>query len=390
MIKSLKNPTISIDSQNKFVTLFFNEKEFILDFIQFTCFFNSDKKFILDSDEIYPYYLSGKKSIDILEFLFKFKKDNVEFEFKNSNQYDLRSENVCIKHFFDKTIRKHHHILNYQVGHYNKNGKEAFIMKNPLWFSKDTIFMYCDKEAVCLLCPKSYQKILDYQKDNKITFYKCSNGYIGCHFNNLYIHQIIMNCYGNGKGTKNISVDHIDQNPLNNTWSNLRIASQKTQQENTNGVIEGTKRKRSKTAQPLPPGITQESIPKYVHYYSETMHKGTPKECRRDFFKVEHPSLEKSISTSKSTKVSIFQKLQQATQIISEITQGTYQPPIKQLPTYVQLKKIKEKSYLIFDKREGSQRLNLKMVLPESYQLEEQIKVFSDKIINKYNLNILT
>ena len=74
------------------------------------------------------------------------------------------------------------------------------------------------------------------------------------------------------------------------------------------------------------------------------------KECRRDFFKIEHPSLEKSISTSKSTKISIFQKLQQATQIISEINQGTYQPPTKHLPTYVQLKKIKDKSYLILIK----------------------------------------
>lgn len=41
------------------------------------------------------------------------------------------------------------------------------------------------------------------------------------------MHQIIMNCYGNGKGTKQISVDNIDQNPLNNCYSNLRIANRK-------------------------------------------------------------------------------------------------------------------------------------------------------------------
>lgn len=49
--------------------------------------------------------------------------------------------------------------------------------------------------------------------------------YILSHFetSGLHIHQIITGCYGNGKGTKTISVDHIDQDPLNNTWENLRI-----------------------------------------------------------------------------------------------------------------------------------------------------------------------
>ena len=32
-----------------------------------------------------------------------------------------------------------------------------------------------------------------------------------------------MECYGNGKGTKSISVDHIDQNPLNNRIENIMI-----------------------------------------------------------------------------------------------------------------------------------------------------------------------
>lgn len=246
--------------------------------------------------------------------------------------------------------------------------------------NQEFILLYVGKELYTLIDKSK----IDYLKENNNTWFICQNGYVASNFDGhqLYLHQFLLNYFGNGKGQ--MSIDHINRNKLDNRIENLRVVNSSIQNSNMD------KKKRSKTAQPLPPGITQESIPKYVHYYSETMHKGTLKECRRDFFKIEHPSLEKPISTSKSTKVSIFQKLQQATQLISEITQGTYQPPTKQLPTYVQLKKIKEKSYLIFDKREGSQRLNLKMVLPESYQLEEQIKVFSDKIINKYNLNILT
>ena len=70
-----------------------------------------------------------------------------------------------------------------------------------------------------------------------------TNGYIQTHITytlgeqkGYYIHQIITNCYGNGKGTKNISVDHIDRNPLNNTSENFRIATQYEQQTNTKGI----------------------------------------------------------------------------------------------------------------------------------------------------------
>ena len=54
--------------------------------------------------------------------------------------------------------------------------------------------------------------ILKVENDNnKITWYKMLNGYIACHLN-IYIHQVITGCIGNGKGTTNASVDHIDRN----------------------------------------------------------------------------------------------------------------------------------------------------------------------------------
>ena len=80
--------------------------------------------------------------------------------------------------------------------------------------------MYCEKDTLCKLCPISYQKILDYELENdiKITWFTAANGYITGN-NKLTMHQVIMNCYGNGKGTKNISVDHIDRDQLSVTTS---------------------------------------------------------------------------------------------------------------------------------------------------------------------------
>ena len=86
--------------------------------------------------------------------------------------------------------------------------------------------MYCEKNTIVKLCQKSYNKIIEYENSKnegkKITFFKHLSGYI-CSTINLFIHQIITGCYGNGQGTKNISVDHIDRDPLNNIFENLRV-----------------------------------------------------------------------------------------------------------------------------------------------------------------------
>ena len=181
--------------------------------------------------------------------------------------------------------------------------------------------MYCETNAICILCPESYQKINDYEKTQnegkKITFFKMQNGYI-CGNNKLYIHQIITGCYGNGKGTKNISVDHIDRNPLNNSLENLRIATRNEQEQNSKGISEGTKRERSKSAKPLPEGITQDMMRKYVVYYHEWLNPEKTKS--REYFKIEkHPKLEKIWIGTKSTKISILEKLAAANKYADEL-----------------------------------------------------------------------
>jgi hypothetical protein len=198
-------------------------------------------------------------------------------------------------------------------------------MKNPIWKikenGKEILLIFCKNNILCKVCPESYQKIIKYENNinsgKKITWFKLQNGYI-MGSNNLYIHQIIMDCYGNGKGTKNISVDHIDQNPLNNTLENLRISTRKEQEKNTKGIKEGTKRARNHNAKPLPEGVTEDMIRKYVIYYHEWLN---PEKTRsREFFKIEkHPKLEKIYVGTKSNKITIHEKLNQINKILDDL-----------------------------------------------------------------------
>ena len=194
-----------------------------------------------------------------------------------------------------------------------------------------------------------------------------------------------MNCYGNGKGTNIISIDHIDRNPLNNTMENLRIATRKEQENNSKGIAEGTKRARKNGATELPEGIQQEMMQKYVVYYHEWLDKEHTRE--REFFKIEtHPKLDKIWMTTKSNKVSIQYKLNQANKVIDDLENDIYpekNEPI--LPKYVSLVIVREKPHLVFDKRIDGKRLNVKMVLPKDYDLLDQVEILNNKIKEKYD-----
>ena len=259
-------------------------------------------------------------------FLYNFKEINVKYIFKNGNPLDLRRCNVEYYHLYHDQIIEKYQVLEYIPGHYSKHGVDPYNMKNPLWKIKENekeyLLMYCEKDTICKLCVESYQKIVDFEKEKndgkKLTFHKHSNGYILSSNASLFIHQIITGCYGNGKGTKEISVDHIDQDPLNNSLENLRIATRKEQEQNSKGIKENTKRERKHSAKPLPEGITQSMMKKYVVYYHEWLN---PEKTRsREFFKIEkHPKLEKIWIGTKSNKISILEKLELANKMIDEL-----------------------------------------------------------------------
>jgi len=194
-----------------------------------------------------------------------------------------------------------------------------------------------------------------------------------------------MDCYGNGKGTMNISVDHIDRNPLNNAISNLRIVNRLEQESNKIGMLPNTKRARNHNAVKLPEGITQDMMRKYVVYYKNWLDREKGK--FREYFCVEkHPNLEKQWKSTSCADVSIFEKLKQANLVAENLEKGIYPTPnIRELPKHISIVNFRNKEHLVFDKRHNEKRMNLKMVLPDNYDLEIQLELINEKIKQKYN-----
>lgn len=381
------------DSQLNCGIIRFNDKHVLMDFTDLFSIINIDKNFIhyYVKEKLYPFYLRHNQKITYLEHMFKYDSSNIEYVFKNGNNFDLRRENIRIYHKYHNEIVNNYEILEYTIGHYNEIGKDAYIVKNSMWKISENgniyWLMYCETHTICKLCPESYRKILDYelqQNDGKkMTFFCHANGYISSSVG-LFIHQIITGCHGNGKGTKNISVDHIDQDPLNNTMANLRIATRKEQEQNSKGIKDGTKRERKHSAQELPEGITQEMMKKYVVYYTEWLDKERTK--KREFFKVEkHPKLDKHWMSSKSNKISIHEKLKHANKIVINLENDIYpEKECEQLPKYVSLVNVRGKSHLVFEKNHNEKRMNLKMVLPENYDIHQQVMMLKIRVREKY------
>ena len=370
-------------------TIEYNRKTYLFDFGDIAKIVNFNKKFIfVDDKDIYPSYSCNYKRFTYLDFIFTYNSNDTCFVFANNNQFDLRRSNVEIYHRFHKQIVEKYNVIEYIPGHYLKMGQDANIMKNPIWKirenEKEYLLMYCEKDTICKLCNESYQKILDYEIENekKSTWFKMQNGYItGSH--NLYMHQIITGCYGNGKGTNTVSVDHIDRNPLNNTMENLRTATMKEQQDNQTGNLKGTKKERQCTAKPLPDGITQNMMRKYVVFYEECTNKET--QTMRQFFKVEsNPKLKKPWFSCKSSKMSILDKLAQANKVAQDLDNNIYPEKLQNLPKYISLIITRNKPHLVFEKKVDDKRCNVKMVLPEEYDLNSQIDILNDKIKKKY------
>lgn len=394
-IQSMK-PVYSTNEELNCGVIEYNGKTFLVDFNDKDRIINFNKSFLFANEtDSYPSYTYNYKRFNYLDFIFSFSKESVHYIFKNNNKLDLRRCNVEIYHWYHKNIAEKYEVIEYFNGHYLTMGQDANIMKNPIWKVKENdkeyLLMYCEKDTLCKLCVESYKKILDFEIDKnsgkKLTWYKATNGYIQTHnFEHkcYYIHQIITNCYGNGAGTKNISVDHIDQNPLNNTLENLRIATRKEQEQNSKGIKQGTKRERKSSAKDLPEGVTQDMMKKYVCYYQEWLDSQHTKQ--REFFKVEkHPKLDKSWTTTKSNKISILEKLEQANKIVDDLENDIYpnkDAPI--LPKYVSLVVMRDKPHLVFEKRVDGKRLNLKMILPEEYDLDEQLQFLNERIKTKY------
>ena len=389
------------DSEKQCGKVTFSDKVVLMDFKDLFSIINHDRTFTrYTSEKQFPFYMRNQQLVSYMEHIFKYSPENINYIFKNGDSYDLRRSNVEIFHNYHTTVTQKYEVTSYQLGHITTNGRSAYTMKNPIWRINENgteyMLMYCEKDTLCKLCPISYQKILDFENEQnnkkKLTFYKHTNGYIGSHVdetNGLLIHQIINDCYGNGKGTHLISVDHMDQDPLNNTYDNLRITTRKEQEQNSNGIKKDTKRSRKADAHPYPEGITHDMLPKYIHYPKPEEY-GTNGKTRTCFIVEKHPTLiahnKKSLCSSKSEKVSPEEKLQQAIDILAYLDKGEM-PPEKEpaLPKYYSLSNARGKPHLVYERRrEDGTRMNVKMVLPEDFEMSSQVERLAAKVSVKY------
>jgi hypothetical protein len=209
-----------------------------------------------------------------------------------------------------------HEILESYDGIIGKLGRFSGIEKNEYWLVKNKIsneeyyLMDCGKSHLTKIDKNSIEKILD----NKRSWTICHNGYVFTKNNDgkqIYMHAFLMNHSGHGLTKRNLTVDHINRDKLDNRICNLRLANQTEQNQNTG------KRERKHSARSLPEGIVQSDLPKYVTYnvdYEKELDENDNRIIKRDFFRVEkHPQQNGTRwASTKSKVVPIVEKLKKA------------------------------------------------------------------------------
>jgi hypothetical protein len=314
------------------------------------------------------------------------KRDVIVSEDLVSEPHDIR-ERMIMDGLYD--------VVEYMGGHRSNAGKTAGYLKNPKWRcvrkrdGLETIVMYCETDAFCLLCDEAMSKIREHEvnlNDNKkVSWYISGNGYIQGRIGGqaMAIHQIVTGVYGNGKGTSKISIDHIDRDPLNNRMDNLRIADRKMQEQNSKGIAPGTKRERQSIARPLPEGIAQDMMRKYVIYYLNTYNK--EKGLTREYFTVENPVLERTWESSKSKDVSIMDKLAAANKVAADLEKGIFPTKAeKPLPKYFRYGIRNGIPSIVFERRTADTRCALDYSIPADEHIGVSLGKMREKIIAKY------
>lgn len=214
-------------------------------------------------------------------------------------------------------------------GHSKNTGKYAGIEKNTIVVfsggesvhsSSKIYIMQCNtvgKTSIpCILCPLSIEKIRSFEEkinhNKKITWYvsQPDSKIVGKTQTNgiLDLDLVVTDSY---KNWRYISIKHLDGNPFNHCISNLQIAEKSTPIN---------KKKLQYEDRALPLGITPDMLHPFVVYYFNVYNP--QKNKTRDFFRVEgHPKQNgKRWECSKSNKVSIFEKLEQANKYAEELT----------------------------------------------------------------------
>ena len=179
------------------------------------------------------------------------------------------------------------------------------------------------------------------------------------------------------------------------------------------------KRERKQTAQILPPGITHDMMKKYVVYYREMTYLKDGKQQPREYFKVEaHPKLNKPWITSKSMKISLIEKLNDANQVVDDLDAATVTAAataeistiaerwVKRLPKYATLRIVRDTPTATilsanYDRKDnlngfrwtGSHTFSLPMTADADDAADDaaislEIQKLREKLIHKYGLDL--
>ena len=261
----------------------------------------------------------GLKKIESINYINNFENFQNNIDITKSIEQEKTNNDDVINNE-PENFPNNYNIIKCFEGHTIFAGKKSGQTFNPYWLvydkndiNKTKLFLMSCNDNKCYFIFS--MKSIDYVKDR--TWFLSENGYITTVEKNAnnkrfqyYLHQLICKTE-NGDESETKSVDHINRNKLDNRIENLRWATQAEQNANTD------KRARKYNAKPLPEGLMQSDMPKYVTYYHEWLDK--EKTRYREFFKIEkHPKQEKIWNSSKSNKISIKDKLKEAIDKLAE------------------------------------------------------------------------
>ena len=354
---------------------------------------NNSENYSFNNEEKLWYFQNYKKKNKLIDILYPNEKI-LSVEFKNGDYNDYNESNLLLKkdNRFKDDFKSPDgmEIITYGKSIKIIEGKFAGQYRNMYWeikSKKNYIMMHIKENIYTKISKKDELKVLMLNNKRPI-WYLHDNGYIATtlRINSdtyfYYLHQLIMDQHTKDNTNFEETVDHINQDKLDNRRENLRIVNMSEQNKN-----KGKQTRRIDAKIDLPNGI--KVLPKYVEYRKEIYDKEN--NSSREFFIVSHPKLDKIWETTKSNKVLIQDKLKYAKAKIelieNKITEEQFKTIIGidnkvDLPVGIRLEIFREKYHYTFDLRTEDKRYNAKMIL-QSTDIQKELDKFIDTIIKE-------